>query len=68
MTDIADSTISEKLLTKHEVMAIVGFSRSLLERGVKAGTFPKPYCVSHRRIAWKRSDIDSWLNSLVQIK
>ena len=30
-------------------------------RQVKAGTFPKPYRISERRIAWRRGDVLAWL-------
>jgi predicted DNA-binding transcriptional regulator AlpA len=39
----------------------ISYSRDHLRRKVKAGEFPRPIPVSHRRIAWIEAEIDEWL-------
>ena len=38
-------------------------SRVYLWRAVRAGTFPAPIKVSESRIAWRRSEVESWIAS-----
>ncbi len=53
---------SKVLLTPKEVVAL-GFagSKSTLRRLVMAGQFPKPIKASEGRVAYRRADLDAWL-------
>lgn len=42
---------------------LVPFSVSTLRRKVKAGEFPQPIRLSAGIVAWKRSDVESWLQA-----
>lgn len=44
-----------------EVVALTGLSRATIYRMRRAGQFPMPVKVARRRIAWKESEIETWL-------
>tara|TARA_R110002020_G_scaffold274675_1_gene489830 strand:+ start:1173 stop:1415 length:243 start_codon:yes stop_codon:yes gene_type:complete len=55
----------EKILfTTKEVMSMTGLSRTSLYRYMDADSFPKSIKVGPNRIAWRRKDIDKWLNQM----
>lgn len=54
---------AEKLFTVQT--GITGKSRSSLYRDVAAGTFPAPVKIGQRSVAWRSTDIESWLASLL---
>lgn len=45
------------------VMRLTGLGRSTIYRMVAARTFPGPFRLATRAVAWRRSDIDQWSNS-----
>ena len=49
------------LMFADEVQKVTGLSRSTIWRMENDGQFPKRQKISPRRIAWFRSDIESWL-------
>lgn len=51
------------LILLNEVAAMVTVSRSTLWRWIKQGIFPTPIKLGPRRIAWRRSDVNAWLDS-----
>lgn len=51
------------LVLRPEVSALVGLSRTSLYRMIRAHEFPAPIQVGKRRIAWRQSDLDAWLES-----
>jgi prophage regulatory protein len=53
----ADTT----MLRMPDVVRMTGLSESTIERRYKAGTFPKPFHLSPRRIGWPASKIKQWL-------
>jgi prophage regulatory protein len=56
------SETSETLLTFSEVVARIGnASRASLWRWIRDGIFPAPVKIGLRRIAWRESEITSWL-------
>ena len=44
-------------------MGIVA-NRTTLHRWIKAGRFPKPVKLTELTVAWRRRDIESWLEQL----
>ncbi len=46
-----------------QVLKRVSFSRSTLYRKIKDGTFPKPFNLTARAIAWDSRDIDAYLDA-----
>ena len=53
----------EKLLRLNSVESLTALKKSSIYAGMKAGTFP--YCVrlSARAVAWKESEIQTWIGN-----
>ena len=51
------------LILRPEVSALVGLSRTSIYRMIREGSFPEPVQVGKRRIAWRQSDLNAWLES-----
>lgn len=49
------------LLSKAKVIEVTSLSNTTIWRMMKQGKFPKSVKASMRRVAWKKSDIDTWL-------
>lgn len=47
------------------VLDRVGTSKTTVYAMVKAGTFPAPVKIGQRAVAWRRSDVDAWIDSRV---
>jgi len=55
----------KKLLIKIKtVIELTGLSRATVYRKMEDGTFPKSVKLSTRAIAWHKSDIEAWIESL----
>ena len=50
------------LLSKAQVIEITTLSHTTIWRMMKNGTFPKSVKASMGRAAWRKSDIDNWLD------
>ena len=55
---------AEKLLILPNVLGRVPMSRSGWLQGVKDGRYPAPVRLSPRRVAWRESDINAFINGL----
>lgn len=53
-----------KLLPLKEVQAVTTLSKATIYRLVQCGKLAPAIKISERRVAWKESDIASYLNSL----
>jgi len=51
------------ILTTKEVCSIIGFSRQTVYRMVKSGEFPAPAKLGTRRVGWKTSHVNGWLDA-----
>lgn len=51
-------------LRLEQVLQLIPVSKSTWWNGCKSGRFPKPYKLAPRITAWKRSDIQDYLNSI----
>lgn len=58
---LADLLPDKLLLTRHEVLRILGISQTSLYRGVAGGYYPAPIHIGPRRVGWRRSDIETLL-------
>ncbi|HEY0626719.1 MAG TPA: AlpA family phage regulatory protein [Allosphingosinicella sp.] len=56
----AASISGDRLMTRHEVEAECGLTRSSIYRGIAAGTFPAPKKVGRRAVRWPESAIAAW--------
>lgn len=55
--------MTDKLLRRPEVEKRTGIARSTLYDWMAKGDFPKPVKLGVRLVAWRESDINSWLES-----
>ena len=51
------------LLRRRQVEELVRLSRSTIYAAVKNRTFPAPYRIGVRAVAWKISDLETWLEA-----
>ena len=51
------------LLRRRQVEELVRLSRSTIYAAVKNRTFPAPYRTGIRAVAWKISDLETWLEA-----
>lgn len=58
---MADS--SSVLLTRREVEALTRLGRTSIYRLTKAGAMPAPIRVGHKKICWRRDELEAWLAS-----
>lgn len=58
------ATPAEKLLILPAVLGRVTICRSAWLQGVKDGRYPAPVRLSPRRVAWRESDINKFINGL----
>lgn len=57
--------MAEKILRLHEVIALTGLARSTIYAEIKKGKFPSQVKLTQgRRVGWRSSDIEQWLESL----
>lgn len=49
-----------------EVMAAVGMSRTTIYERMKAGTFPQPYQLGARAVAWDVAEVAAWQQALAR--
>ena len=62
--DSLNSDLRSKLMRLPEVMEVIGIKgRVTIWRWVKAGTFPKPVKLGPRLHAWRRADIEQWIET-----
>ncbi len=60
------TTTTEKLIRLPGVLDRVPMSRSGWLQGVKDGRYPAPVRLSPRRVAWRESDINEFINGLAK--
>ena len=49
------------LLTRKDVVRLTRLSRASIERYHRDGRFPKPVKLGPNRVAWLKSEVDSWI-------
>jgi prophage regulatory protein len=54
---------TERLLQQKDVTQVTSCSRTTIYRGVRAGTFPAPVRITERRVAWRETDVQAWIQS-----
>jgi prophage regulatory protein len=55
--------VQDRFCSPRETSRIVNLSRTTLWRQVCAGAFPAPVRISPGRIAWRRSDLERWIEA-----
>jgi prophage regulatory protein len=52
-----------QLLRRKQVEQITGLSRSSIYAMMADGVFPRQKKIGRRAVAWRREDIEAWVNS-----
>lgn len=65
--DLEADMQTEKLLQQKDVSQVTSCSRATIYRGVRAGTFPAPVRITERRVAWRETDVQAWIQSLGEV-
>ena len=55
--------MSNPLMKFSEVIALTTLSRSTIYNRLTAGDFPECIRLSPRRVVWRRTDIDDWVDA-----
>ena len=58
--------MGEKFLTRRDVQAKTSLSKSEIYRRIGSGTFPRPVSLGLNRVAWRESEIESWMLTAIQ--
>ena len=56
-------TIQKELLKRSEVLAILGVSKSTLERFQRTGNFPRPVMLGPKSARWRYADIKAFIDA-----
>jgi len=43
------------------LLRITGLGRSTIYRMVATNSFPRPVKIGHRAVAWRRSEVETWI-------
>lgn len=58
--------MSEQLLRLPEVIDLVKKSRATIYMDMRRGDFPQSISIGRRAVAWRRTDLDMWLDTRPQ--
>ncbi len=65
---IPDNGIAaHRMLNEVQVRALTTLSRASRWRMARLGTFPKPIKISTGRVAWRESEVLTWLTSKTEV-
>ena len=51
------------MLRRPQVEELVRLSRSSIYEAVRNQTFPAPYKIGARAVAWRQTDVEAWLDA-----
>ena len=61
---LADYTpLPDRLIRLPEVKTRTGLGRSSIYRLIATGAFPRPRKIAERAVAWRESDIQTWIDA-----
>ena len=55
---------SKPILRQKDIQKVLGISKATLTRWRFAGRFPKPIRLGPRMLAWRRTDLEAWIDDL----
>jgi prophage regulatory protein len=58
----------DRILRIRTVLARTGLSRSTLYRKMQAGVFPRQVRIAERRIGWRESAVNTWLEDPMSLE
>ncbi len=56
------NSVLDRLLTESDVLNVTTLGRTRFRELLRSGKFPPPRQVSTCRVAWKSSDVQSWID------
>lgn len=62
----ANSPTRDAYLRLPDVISATGLSRPTIYRRIKSGEFPQAYSLGGHCVAWRRSEIEHWIDSRQQ--
>jgi len=63
MTAMSIISTCDAYLRLPDVIAVTGMSKATIYRRINTSEFPRPYELGANSVAWKRSDVESWIES-----
>ncbi len=55
----------QKIIRKHDVISLTGFSKSTLYNRIKAGLWPTPISLGARAVGFVQSECEAVLNAMI---
>ena len=55
--------MTDKIHPISEASKITGLSRRTIYREINAGRFPRPVQLSSRRVGWRETELQAWLDA-----
>ena len=52
-----------RIIRLREVVTRIGLSRSTVYEKIASGEFPAPVALGGRRVGWKETEVDDWIES-----
>jgi prophage regulatory protein len=59
---MSTSLVTDRLIPLAEVISLTSLGRSEIYERMTAGTFPKNHNLEGRRVAWRLSEVISWMD------
>ena len=64
--DHTENTLPDKFLSKSAVIEQIGVSGSTIDRMEARGEFPPRIHISSRRVVWRQSEVQAWIDAAAQ--
>lgn len=61
------NTINQSLIRLPEVLKRTGFGKAWIYRLISEGRFPAPVKIGVRAVAFVESEVDEWIQSVIEI-
>jgi prophage regulatory protein len=56
--------MADRMMRRPEVESVTGLSCSTIYEWMSKGKFPLPVALGSKAVAWRKSDVDAWIESL----
>lgn len=60
--------MESQILRWPEVLNITRLSRTTIRRMIKRGVFPAPFKLHLNLVAWKRDEVEQWLQDRMKVR
>jgi prophage regulatory protein len=65
---IENNTVKAEIVRRNEVVRMTGLSSTTLWRLEGSGQFPARILLTEKRVGWRRTEVEAWLNSKRTVK